>query len=220
MKFLTITSILLCFLFAFSFDVSAQFVRATYTNPDFDQLARNHKTLAIIPFNVSAKLRPKQMRNMTEEELDQLEEREGKAMQNALHSYFLMRKRKRSLSIDFQDVTRTNSLLAKNGITYDVLGAYTSEDLAEMLGVDGIVSGMIFTDKPVSEVGAIAIKVLLGESIATNTGKVAINISDGKTEQLLWKYEKELSRNLGSNTNQIVNALMRKASRKFPYSSR
>lgn len=215
-----ITSVLLLSLLALSFETSAQFIRAVYTNPDFEQLARNHKTLAIIPFDASVKLRPKQMRDMTAEEHGQLEEREGKAVQNALHSYFLMRRGRKNFSVDFQDVTRTNALLAKNGVTYDVLDEYTSEDLAEILGVDGIVSGMIVTDKPMSEAGAVALKILLGESIATNSGKVAINISDGKTEQLLWKYEKALSRNLGSDTNQIVSALMRKASRKFPYISR
>lgn len=220
MKTLKITSILLLFLLALSLKTSAQFIRAVYTNPNFDQLARNHKTLAILPFNATVKLRPKQMRDMTAEEHGQLEEQQGKAVQNALHSYFLMRRGRRNFSVDFQDVTHTNALLAKNGITYDVLGEYTSEDLAEILGVDGIVSGMIVTDKPMSEAGAVALKILLGESIATNSGKVAINISDGKTEQLLWKYEKALSRNLGSDTNQIVSALMRKASRKFPYLSR
>lgn len=215
-----IIPVILTCLSSSSIETSAQFIRTVYTNPDFDRLARDHKTLAILPFNATVKLRPKQMRVMTSEEHDQLEEREGETVQNALHSYFLMRRGRKNFSVNFQDVTHTNALLAKNGITYDVLDEYTSEDLAEILGVDGIVSGMIITDKPMSEAGAVALKILMGESIATNSGKVAIYISDGKTKQLLWKYEKALSRNLGSDTNQIVSALMRKASRKFPYISR
>ncbi|WKN41546.1 hypothetical protein [Tunicatimonas pelagia] len=201
----------------FSSDVSAQFIRSIYTSPDFEQLAKDHKTLAIIPFDATVKLRPKQMKDMSADDLARMEEQEGESVQSALYSYFLRRKSKHNFRVDFQDVTRTNALLAKNGIAYDVLGEYTSEDLAEILEVDGIISGLLVTDKPMSDAGAVAVGVLFGISTATNSGKVAVNINDGATGELLWKYEKALSRELGSDTNQIINALMRKASRKFPY---
>ena len=51
----------------------------------------------------------------------------------------------------------------------------------------------------------------------TNTGNCTINIHEAKAGKLLWRYEKELSRGLGSNTNTIINAMMRKASKVFPY---
>jgi hypothetical protein len=44
-----------------------------------------------------------------------------------------------------------------------------------------------------------------------------INIHEAKAGKLLWRYDKELSRGLGSNTNTIINAIMRKASKEFPY---
>ncbi|MEM6844398.1 MAG: hypothetical protein AAF944_19300 [Bacteroidota bacterium] len=220
MKRAALAVALLVGLTIFSAETSAQFTRSIYIHPNFDQLAQNHQTLAIIPLDVTVKLRPKQMREMSAEDLDRLEEQEGESVQSALHSYFLRRKSRHNFGVDFQDVTRTNALLAKNGITYDVLGEYITEDLAEMLGVDGIISGILITDKPMSEAGAVAIGVLFGVSTPTNSGKVAVNINDGATGELLWKYEKALSRDLGSDTNQIVNALMRKASRKFPYIER
>lgn len=33
-----------------------------YENPQFDQIAADHKVIAILPFNASVKLRPKQMK--------------------------------------------------------------------------------------------------------------------------------------------------------------
>ena len=202
---------------AFSTETLAQMIRSIYTHPNFDQLAKDHKVLAIIPFDATVKLRPKQMKEMSAEDVARMEEQEGESVQSALHTYFLKRQAKHEFEVSFQDIARTNALLAKNGITYETLGEYTTEDLAKILEVDGIVSGLLITDKPMSEGGALALGLLTGISAPTNSGKVAININDGKTGELLWKYEKALSRDLGSDTNQIINALMRKASRKFPY---
>lgn len=217
MKRLTLSFALLICLTAFASEVSAQFIRSIYTHPDFSELAQDHQTLAIIPFDATVKLRPKQMKELSSEDLARMEEQEGESIQSALESYFLRRKSKYDFSVDFQEVSRTNALLAKNGITYETLGEYTTEDLTKILEVDGIISGMLTTDKPMSEGGAVALGLLTGVAMPTNSGKVAININDGATGELLWKYEKALSRALGSDTNQIVNALMRKASRKFPY---
>ena len=217
MKQIILSFALLIGLATLTSEVSAQFIRSIYTHPNFDQLAKDHKVLAIIPFDANVKLRPKQMKEMTSEDVARMEEQEGESVQSALYSYFLKRKGKHEFNVDFQDITRTNALLAKNGITYENMGEYTTEDLAEMLEVDGIVSGLLVSDKPMSEGGAIALGILTGISAPTNSGKIAVNINDGATGELLWKYEKALSRNLGSDTNQIVNALMRKASRKFPY---
>nr|WKN37898.1 hypothetical protein K4G66_04145 [Tunicatimonas sp. TK19036] len=44
----------------------------------------------------------------------------------------------------------------------------------------------------------------------TKSGKVGIFINDGTSDALLWKYEKAISRSFGSDTNTIINALMRK----------
>lgn len=55
--------------------------------------------------------------------------------------------------------------------------------------------------------------MLVGFFTPANTGKLAITTNDGKTGELLWKYDKSLSRGLGSDTNSIVTTIMRKASR-------
>ncbi|SDJ95770.1 hypothetical protein SAMN05421823_101519 [Catalinimonas alkaloidigena] len=191
--------------------------REIYTNPDFSSLAAEHQMLAIIPFKATVNLRPKQMEKLGAEGHKKLESEQGLAVQSALQTYFLKRKEKKAIAVNFQDITKTNALLAKNGVTEENIHSFTAEELAEMLGVDGIVGGLLQTDKPIFDGASIAMGMLVGYYGATNTGKCTIHINDGTTGELLWKYEKTLARSLGSDLNTIINTLMRKAGRKFPY---
>jgi hypothetical protein len=190
--------------------------REIYENPQFKSLAQNHKELAILPFAVTMtqKRLPK---DVTPEMVHQQELQEGKNVQSALHSYFLKHQASDNFSVKFQDITKTNSLLAKAGVTPDNIGTKTSEELSKILGVDGVISGTFMTDKPMSEGAAVAMTVLVGMSGPTNSGRTSISINDGATGELLWKYDKALARGLGSDTNTIINAIMRKCSKMFPY---
>ena len=196
--------------------VQAQ-TREIYTNPQFSSIAKEHKTLAILPFKATIKLRPKQMEQMTPEEYKNMLKQEGLSVQSAIHSYFLKRKDQHAFYVDFQDITTTNALLTKNGVNDDNITSFTPQELAGMLGVDAVIGGTLNTDKPMSDGAAVAMTVLVGFSGPTNSGKCTININDGASGALLWKYDKTLSRSLGSDYNSIINAMMRKASRKFPY---
>src|SRR5690606_31004735 len=191
--------------------------REIYVNPNFSSLAKDHKVLAILPFKAIVKLRPKQMKSITPEQLEQLQKDEGMAVQSALQSYFLKRKEQHGLRISFQDIGTTNALLAKKGINQSNIDTYTPQELCEILEVDALVTGLLSTDKPMSDGASAALGLLVGFYGSTNSGKCTININDGTSGELLWKYEKTLSRSLGSDTNTVINTMMRKASRKFPY---
>jgi len=130
----------------------------------------------------------------------------------------LKQKADKDLLVDVQDIAKTNALLAQNGLTADKLTTMTMEQLAQLLGVDGIISGTFESSQPMSNGAALAMTMVVGFGAPTNSGKLTININDGKTGELLWKYDKSLSRGLGSNTSTIVMVIMRKASRQFPYS--
>lgn len=188
-----------------------------YTNSNFATLSKDHKILAIIPFKASVMLRPKQIEKMGEDQYQKLQIDEGKSVQSALQTYFLNKKEDKGFDVTFQDIAKTNAILLKNNINISNIDSYTSEELAKMLEVDGIISGSISTDKPMSDGASIALGLVVGFYGATNSGKCTININDGKTGELLWKYEKTLARSLGSDINTIINAMMRKAARQFPY---
>ena len=186
-----------------------------YTNSDFANLSKDHKILSVLPFKAIVKLRPKQMQSMSPEEITRLQHDEGMAVQSALESYFL--KHQQETNISFQPIMTTNALLGRNNINENNIDNYTPQELCDLFEVDGLISGILSTEKPMSEGASLALGLLVGFYGATNSGKCTINTYDGKTGELLWKYEKTLSRSLGSSTSQVVNAMMRKASRKFPY---
>lgn len=191
--------------------------RAIYVNPKFYQLAKNHKKVAVLPFDVQIGLRPKERESITDDQLKEMESNEGVAAQNALVSWFYKKQRVKPFDIEFQDVQATNALLKKAGIDVSTLTDHTPQELAMILGVDAVMGGVIQTTKPMSEGASVAIGVAFGFWGPTNSGNVTINLSNATDGALLWKYDKQLSRGLGSDMNILMDTLMRKASKKFPY---
>jgi hypothetical protein len=194
--------------------------REIYTNEKFATLAKEHKLVAVLPFKTTLQLRPAEVeKNGGPAGVAGLEKREGYAVQSAVQSYLLKRKGSGDVTVDIQDITKTNALLERNGITYEAISSQLPEETAKLLGVDAVISGTFESNQPMSNGAAIAMNLLVGFGGATNTGKTTINVHDGKTGELLWKYDKTLSRGLGSDTSSIITTIMRKASRKFPYDS-
>ena len=193
-----------------------------YIHPHFDSIAKDHSLLAILPFDVTINLRPGQMKKLKKGELETLERKEGDSVQSAIQTYFLNQKTKKEFKVNFQDISTTNAQLAKNNWTVDSFKVITKEEICHYLGVDGIISGTLLTDKPVSEEVSFTRSILTPWWVPvgngkTNSGKCTINVYEGKAGELLWKYEKTLSRSLGSDINSVIDAMMHKASRKFPY---
>lgn len=216
----TLKSILLIFLIiSFTPEKELFAQKEIYLNPEFQNYARDHKTIAILPFSAKINMRPKQMATMSPESLEKLQLAEGLAVQSALHTYYLKRKEqgKIRMNLEVQPDRTTNVLLKKAGVTEDNIDQYTIPELAAILGVQSIVHGSLSTDKPMSDAASVSLGLLVGYYGATNNGDITINISDGSTGTLLWKYDKTLSRSLGSDTQTVINTLMRKASKKWPY---
>jgi hypothetical protein len=188
-----------------------------YTAPDFAKIARKHKVVAILPADVLIRLRPNDAKKMTTEQVNENAEKTGFEIQDAMYSWFLRRSGKLNYTVDFQDVTKTNSLLKSGGYQYADLKTVDREVLAQKLGVDAVIQDFTSMNKPMSEGAAIALGLLVGVWGTTNEVKTTINIHDGASGKLIWKYDFVASSSVGSSPEKLVNALMRNASRKFPY---
>jgi hypothetical protein len=203
-------TILYLFLFL-NFALSAQ--KNIYESSKFDNLSEPHEVLAIIPFLTNLDLKDE----VTKEELNQRKKMEGYAVQNALETYFSKRKRKKKFSVDFQNTKNTNAILAKNNITYENIDVYTIKELSDILEVDGIISGNldlnVLLSKGIPDDFSF-LDYFLGDA---NYGRIGIKISDGITGKLLWKYEKEINKKSGRNTDDLIDRMMKLATRKFPY---
>lgn len=189
-----------------------------YENPKFDDIAKTHKIIAVVPFKTQVKLRPKQMKDMTNEQLYKIERSEGEGMQTAMYSWFLKRKKRGDLkNLEVQDPNVTTALLLKKDIDYDNLIEYTPMELANILGVDAVISGTFETNKPMSEGASVALGLLVGFWGSTNSATVNMSVHNGEDGVLLWNYNKKVSGSVGSSTEDLVNILMRKASRRLSY---
>ncbi len=191
-----------------------------YKTTDFEDVTRTHKTVAIIPANVMVQLRPNQAKKLTPEQIEKNQEATGFALQEKMYGWFLRRSTKQNYTVNFQDVSQTNALLQEAKLSYKDILKKSKSDLAKLLGVDAVISASLRTDKPMSEGVAVALGVVLGVWGNTNKAFTTIDIHEGKKGNLLWKYDYEASGSVGSSPENLVNALMRNASKKFPYNSK
>ena len=184
-----------------------------YESAKFDELALEHRTLAILPFLTNLDLDEE----MSKQELKDLEGREGYAVQDALETYFLKRRKKKKFQVEFQNTKDTKAILGQNDITYENIDVYTIKQLSEILGVDGIISGNLDLNILLSKGIPTGFSILDYFSGDSDYGRIGIKISDGITGKLLWKYEKEINKKSGKNTTDLIDKMMKQAARKFPY---
>lgn len=191
-----------------------------YKNSNFTTVAAQHKTVAILPADVNIRLRPNEARRFTPEQLAQSEESTGFAMQDRMYGWLLRRSNRRNYTVTFQDVHETNAQLHKAGIKYADLRTKTRTELARILGVDAVLSSNVRMDKPMSEGAAVAVGMVLGVWGNTNRAFTTISINEAKAGDLMWKYQFDAEGTVGSSPDNLVDALMRNASRRFPYNGK
>ena len=101
-----------------------------YVHPDGKTYASNTKTIAILPLKVQVKLRPKQLKDFTTEQIIQLQKDEAIDIQKAMHTWFLTRKKRGSFDAKVVTPARANALLKKADIDVHELDAYLPSNLS------------------------------------------------------------------------------------------
>lgn len=184
---------------------------------DFRAYSPKHKMVAILPAAVSMQLRPNQARNMTPEQLHDMERQSGVDYQDKIYAWLLRRSQQRGYTVAFQDVAQTNVILRQNGMTYADLRNRAPQEIAQLLGVDAVLTTSVRTTKPMSDGAAVAVGLLVGAWGATNQANITVNIYEHDAGKLLWKYDYVAAGTVFNSTESVVDALMRNASKKFPY---
>lgn len=191
-----------------------------YLAQDFRTYVPKHKIVAILPANVSIGLRPNQARNTNAEQMRAMELQSSLDFQTRIYAWLLRRQGQQHYTVQFQDVALTNSILRKASLTDEDMRTQSPQDLAKLLGVDAVLTTSVHTSKPMSDGAAVALGVLVGAWGATNQANITVDIHEASAGKLLWKYDYVASGSVGSSPESMVNALMRNASRKFPYTSK
>lgn len=189
--------------------------KQVFESPKLKNAVATHKVVAIIPFGtkISFKKQPKDF------DLDAHVQKE-KAMATSIQSsmYTFLLRKSSNYTVEFQDVEKTNVLLKKAGLM-DKLDEVTKDEVAKVLGVDAIISGKFETEQTRSEAGAIVTTVLFGGiGSKTGSGSLTMVINDGQSGDMLWRFFKAMNDGVFSSSDELVDRMMRKVSRNFPYS--
>lgn len=207
---------LLIFLFISTYSISQT---KLYVHPDGDTYAKNTQTIALLPLNVQVKLRPKQLKDFTSEQIEEMEKNESLDIQKGMHTWFLTRKKRGEFSKSIQTPQRTNALLKKAGIDIHTTSDYLPSELGKILGVDCVVMGSFETSKPMSDAASIAMGALFGAFGSTSSAVCNIDFYDTRDDELVVNYLKKIKGSLGSDSQDLINILMRKVTRRIPYTN-
>lgn len=188
-----------------------------YVHPDADSYVSKTKKIAIIPLKTSVKLRPKELKDFTPEQVIEMEKTEAINIQKSVYSWFLTRKKRGELLVEVQNPTVTNSLLKKAGIDPNEANSELPSDLCEILGTEVVMTGTFSTNKPMSNAAAVGL-ALIGIGGATQNATVNLDFIHNDNE-IIVNYYKNIKGSLGSSTDDLVNTLMRKVSRRIPYTN-
>ena len=189
--------------------------KQVFESPKLKESVAKHKLVAILPFDTKISFK-KQPKDFNFEANKEKERSMAYSIQSSMYT-FLLRKLK-NYTVDFQDVEKTNTLLKKAGMADD-LSAHTKDEIAKALGVDAVIGGTFETEQTKSEAGAIVTTVLFGSlGSKSGSGSLTMTINDGSNGDLLWRFYKSMSDTVFTTTDDLVDRMMRKVSRNFPYS--
>ena len=179
-----------------------------YLAPNGKSIANKHEKVAIIKPKVSIKARKKD----DAEAIKESQRTSALEFQQELYKFLLKRKTQGKMQVNIQDVEETNAILERSNIKN-----LTTKEMCDLLEVDAIMTSNFGLSKPMSTGGAIALAILAGWGSSTNEVVVTLSIKNCDDRALLWKYNHKYSGGIGSSPSRLVEALMRKASKKMPY---
>jgi hypothetical protein len=188
--------------------------KQVYSSPKFKTEIPTHKTVAILPFTATISYR-RTPKNFDEAANKAEQNTMATNLQQGMYTYLL--RKSEEYTVSFQDVERTNALLKQKGL-YDKLNEVPQDSICKALGVDAVVKCSFAYEKTGSEGGAIVKGVLFGSSFAkTGSGSLTMQVYNGKDGDLLWRFYKEMNEDITSSANEVMERMMRKVSRNFPY---
>ncbi len=177
----------------------------------------NTNTIAILPLKVQVKLRPKELKEFSTEQIEEMNKNEALDIQKGMYTWFLTRKKRGTLLVNVQNPTRTNALLKKNGIDIHSYDEYLPSELGKILGVETVIMGSFETSKPMSNAAGIGLLLITGGMFATSTATMNMDFMSTTDDELVVNYNKKVKGSLGKDAQDLINILMRKVSRRIPY---
>lgn len=187
--------------------------KQVFSAPNLKQIIASHKTVAILPLRVTISYK-KLPKNYKAEDNDAQQKEEGLNMQQGMYTYLL--RKANDYTVSFQDVQRTNVLLKQAGV-YDKIDGLTADQLCKILNVDAVIQASYAYERTQSEAAAIVKTALFGFGGATASGALTMQINNGADGSMIWRFYKEMNEGTFSSADELMERMMRKVARNFPY---
>jgi hypothetical protein len=192
---------------------NSQSAKQIFESPDLKSMLYTAKTVAILPFKVSISYK-RMPKNVTLDQIKNNEKAESGQMQEGMYTYLL--RKSKDYSVSFQEVERTNALLKKAGV-FESVDEVLADSLCKILGVDAVIKSSWSYQKTGSEGAAIATALLFGVATNTGSGQLVMQINRAKDGGMMWRMAKEMNEGAFSSANILMERMMRKVGRVFPF---
>jgi hypothetical protein len=190
-----------------------QSAKQIFESPDLKSMLYTAKTVAILPFKVSISYK-KVPKGVSLDQIKDNEKAESIQMQQGMYTYLL--RKSKDYSVSFQEVDRTNALLKKAGV-FENVDEILADSLCKMLGVDAIVKSSWSYQKTGTQGAAIATALIFGFASSTGSGQLVMQINRAKDGGMMWRMAKEMNEGAFSSANELMERMMRKVGRVFPF---
>jgi hypothetical protein len=206
--------------------------RNVYTSSDFENKAFRHRTIAVLPFQITQT--GHKGKKYDEQSVQETNDKWSRAFQESLYAYLLRStsRNRRGPEVSFQAVQKTNALLLDNNLDVEALYRKQPEEVARLLGVDAVLMTTIEHEKNFSDGVAYGLAAgrtlltVLGQGskagfISPNSADINLNsyLYDASDSKLLWQTYRKGGTDLPTKVDDLVEYYSKWISRKFPYRS-
>lgn len=161
------------------------------TTSEAKEKFRNHKTIAILPFEVRFDLRNNNRKKFTDKELAEVSHFMATGLQEHLYHWLISYSQKKQFSVNIQDIDITDSILNEKKIRFMDLYNMSRVEIAKMLGVDAVLTSNVIFAQPHSEAASVAFMVAVGtfEGLATQEMRMQVLLNDNDSDIPLWTFK-------------------------------
>lgn len=182
---------------------------SAYRAGNFDSYAVAHRTVAVLPFDVSIGAASRRS-GSRDAELEAEALSQARAIQRALYERLVAGQHQGRYTVVFRDIDVTNARV-------QAMEKDRKAEVAEVLGVDAVVSGRVVLLRPLGPLATLVSLILPGASGLPNHAHMTVTIHDGASGDLIWKFEEARSGDALYTTNRQVASLLDDAESQFPY---
>ena len=206
--------------------------KSYYMVADFDSRTADHKTIAILPFEmIFTGVKPEKL---TDQDLQAIGEAESKAFLISFYNEILRSTQggKKAIRVDVQHYDRTLSLLKTANMDIRSAWAKDPADLVEILGVDAVVKARVEKHRLMSDLASYGIDLGIHIlSVLTDYGvlfwmpadatkskeiKSSYSLLDEKGA-VLWSVAFDVDADWSEPANEIIDHINRRSAKTFPY---